>query len=255
MTWSWDCRRSMGTIGLSKTAKRRSESHLTKRVRETSCCSRVRATRTRRFCAIARLSSTIARRRERFCAARGFRSSRRRSNRMEKGGAGNLCVAGAISYPEGLRLKLKQSPLETECGGEWRKWLKRWVSRCPRGSTPWPGWPVCRLILVPFSRENCLSPYAVRVTMDTVLLPGLWLRAQRPGWWRATVRQNTRRKFAQDFLLSRTRSAGCIAWPHALARFGGKRSRDERSGAWRGRSARPPQKKFWRRSWARGSAF
>ena len=98
----------------------------------------------------------------------------------------------AISYPESLRLKLKQSPLETECGGEWRKWLKRWVSRCPRVLTPWPGWPACRLIHALFGPENCLSPYAVRVTMDTVLLPGLWLVERRPGWWRANGHRNTR---------------------------------------------------------------
>src|SRR4029077_14183180 len=46
--------------------------------------------------------------------------------------------------------------------------------------------------------------------------------ARGPGWWRANAGQNTRREFAENFLSSRTRSAGCTAWPHALARFGGR---------------------------------
>ena len=113
---------------------------------------------------------------------------------------------------------------------QWRKWLKRWVCRFPRGLTPWPGWPACRLILVRFSPENCLSPYAVRVTMDTVLLPGLWLAERRPGWWRGSAHRNTRRKFAENSLLSTTRSPDCTAWPHALATGGGRGNRARRIG-------------------------
>jgi UDP-N-acetylmuramoyl-tripeptide--D-alanyl-D-alanine ligase len=124
-------------------------------------------------------------------------------------------------------LKLKLSPLETECGGEWRKWLKRWVSRCPRVLTPWPGWPACRLILGRFSPENCLSPYAVRVTMDTVLLPGLWVVERQPGWWRGSACRNTRRTFAENFLSSTTHSTDCTAWPRVLAGSIGKTTTKE----------------------------
>ena len=76
----------------------------------------------------------------------------------------------------------------------------------PPGSTPWPGWPVSRLIPAPFSQESCSSPYTDRVTMDTITSPALWRRALRPGSWRVTVFQATRRKFAGACLPSMTRS-------------------------------------------------
>ena len=40
--------------------------------------------------------------------------------------------------PESLRLRVKPSSLETRCGGQWFKWLKRWVSALPRARPPGP---------------------------------------------------------------------------------------------------------------------
>ena len=93
----------------------------------------------------------------------------------------------------------------------------------PTGSTPWPGWPASRLILVPFSPENCSSPYTVRVTMDTVLSPRHWLAGLRPGWWRASgwpeyPPEIQARLFAVDDTLAalqRLASRACEIWRKA----------------------------------------
>src|SRR5207248_6196025 len=65
----------------------------------------------------------------------------------------------------------KTNPLRNLCGGRLHKWLAVWVLGRERGSTPWPGWPACRLILARFVPENCSWPSTDRVTMDTIMWP------------------------------------------------------------------------------------
>ena len=59
--------------------------------------------------------------------------------------------------------------------------------RRPGASTPWPGWPVSRLILAPWLAASCSSPYTDRVTMDTIIVAGRWswARSRRRGARRA----------------------------------------------------------------------
>ena len=153
-------------------------------------------------------------------------------------------------------MRVKPSLLETRCGGRLFKWLKHWASRLPPGSTPWPGWPASRLIPEPFSLGNCSSRYTDRVTMDTVLWPALWLAARRLRWWRGVSSAEYPEEI-RGKAVCRGRHARrlCSVWPLAPAKSGEvRRSRgtaDRRR--WRGRWAKPPQKKFSRRFWARGS--
>ncbi len=125
---------------------------------------------------------------------------------------------------------MKPSPLETQCGGRLVKWLKLWVSRLPRASTPWPGWPASRLILARFNPENCSSPYTVRVTMDTIMWLRLWRAEQQPGWWRANASRNTPKKSAENFLRWTTLSAPSTNWPRAHAHAGAQAKPGRRIG-------------------------
>ena len=93
----------------------------------------------------------------------------------------------------------------------------------PSGLDPWPGWPASRLTLAPFSLENCSSPYADRVTMDTVLWPGRWSGELRPGWWRGSASESTPAKSGQSSSPWTTRSSLCSDWPRGRARSGGRR--------------------------------
>ena len=51
----------------------------------------------------------------------------------------------------------------------------------PGASTPWPGWPVSRLILGPWLAASYSSRYTDRVTMDTISWWRPWMRARWPG--------------------------------------------------------------------------
>ena len=62
----------------------------------------------------------------------------------------------------------KRNPLRRLCSGRLHRWLARWVLGRGQDSTPWPGWPVSRLILARYVLENCSSPYTDRVTTDTI---------------------------------------------------------------------------------------
>ncbi len=106
------------------------------------------------------------------------------------------------------------------------------VAPLPRGSTPWPGWPASRLILAPFSLANCSSPYADRVTMDTISWPGHWSGGAAAG---VVARErfaeypgrNPRKAFRRGRHARRAAAAG-LARMRDLAR---RRSRGRRIGA------------------------
>src|SRR5207249_2155553 len=65
-----------------------------------------------------------------------------------------------------VRYWTKTNPLRSLCGGRLHRWLALWVLGQERDSTPWPGWPACRLILARFAPENCLWPSTDRVTTE-----------------------------------------------------------------------------------------
>ena len=94
----------------------------------------------------------------------------------------------------------------------------------PAGLDPWPGWPASRLTRELSSPGNCSSPYADRVTMDTVLLPGCWTGALRPGWWRATLRRVPGGNPREASLPWTIRSPLCSGWPLGRAKSGGRDS-------------------------------
>src|SRR2546429_8614879 len=90
---------------------------------------------------------------------------------------GDLSKGGALKTlrtQRGVRYWGKTNPLRNLCGGRLHRWLTLWVLGRGRDSTPWPGWPVCRLILARFVPENCSSPSTDRVTMDTPMWPVRW---------------------------------------------------------------------------------
>src|SRR5579862_8223014 len=221
----------------------------TKRSLGTSCCWLARATRIIRFCATARSSLTIAKRLARFCGAKAIPKSAPKNSWFGT----KFAVFGNVFDQVVLRATI--SPLETQCGGQRFKWPKPWVSRFPRASIPWPGWPASRLILARFGLENCSSRYAVRVTMDTPLSLKHFLAELWPGWWRAKGYKNTPRICGENYSRWKTRSSRCTGWRHELARFGGVRNRGDESVRWRGPLAKQPRKKSLRRLWARGSAY
>src|SRR5260370_15686808 len=135
----------------------------------------------------------------------------------------------------------KTNPLRNLCGGRLHKWLARWVLRRGRDSTPWPGWPACRLILARFVPENCSSPSTDRVMMDTTMWPVLWNEAQLQRWWRRANYPGTRARLAADALQWPTLSRGSSSLRARCVNPGaGKLS------AARGLSARPPRKRSWR---------
>ena len=111
------------------------------------------------------------------------------------------------------------------------------------------------MILAPFSPENCLSPYAVRVTTDTILLPGLWLAARRPGWWRAErfaeYAEEIRGKLfvVDDTLdaLQRLAARACEIWREAKP--------GRKIGGVAGSVGKTTTKEILAALWARGSAF
>src|SRR5580698_7822355 len=79
----------------------------------------------------------------------------------------------------------KANPLRHLCGGRLHKWLALWVLGRGRDSTPWPGWPVSRLILARYVPENCSLPSTDRVTMDTITFRVHWGVEPSLRWWRS----------------------------------------------------------------------
>src|ERR1700683_318244 len=239
----------MPSTALSRTATWRWKWPSTKRNPEISFCWPEKSMKIIRFCATVHLSSTIAKKLERFCGAKAI------PRKAPKSSLFGAKFAVLETVLERVVLRATISPLETQCGGPQFKWPKLWVSRFPRASTPWPGWPASRLILARWGLENCSSRYAVRVTMDTTLslrhfLAGLW-----PGWWRARGYQNIRRFCSESYSPCRTRSSRCTGWRGELAEFGGARNRGGESVRWPAPLAKQPRKKSLRRLWARGSAY
>ena len=140
----------------------------------------------------------------------------------------------------------KTNPLRNLCGGRLHRWLALWVLGRERGSTPWPGWPVCRLILARYVPENCSWPSTDRVTTDTITWPARWSSAPLQPWWRKPSSHSLRAGWAAAAFPLRTLSRPSSNW---LAPFG-------KPGAGKlpaspVRSARPPRRKFWRPCWAR----
>src|SRR5256886_6319462 len=88
---------------------------------------------------------------------------------LSKGGA-----LKTLKTQRGVRYWSKTNPLRNLCGGRLHRWLTLWVLGRGTDSTPWPGWPACRLILARFVPENCSSPSTDRVTMDTIMWPVRW---------------------------------------------------------------------------------
>ena len=137
------------------------------------------------------------------------------------------------------------------------KWLKRWVSRRPRGSTPWPGWPASRLILALFEPgELFIAIHGPRHDGHDFVAGALAGGAAAGVVARERAVGIRDEKFAENSLSSTTRSTRLQRLASRACESvaeGETGTKDRR--AWRARSARPPQKKFWRRWWARGSAF
>ena len=76
-------------------------------------------------------------------------------------------------------------------------------TRAGAGLDPWPGWPVCRLILARYVQENCSSPYTDRVTTDTITCR-MRLQARSAGGCRGRV---------ASIAVYRMGSIECLPWP------------------------------------------
>src|SRR5260370_22807889 len=85
---------------------------------------------------------------------------------LSKGGAHKT-----LRTQRAVRYWSKTNPLRNLCGGRLHRWLTLWVLGRGRDSTPWPGWPACRLILARFVPEECSLPAADRVTPVTTIWP------------------------------------------------------------------------------------
>ena len=132
---------------------------------------------------------------------------------------------------------------------EWRKWLKHWVSRFPRGSTPWPGWPASRLTLVLVQPGELFIAIRGPRHDGHGFVAGALAGARRPGWWRATAHRNTHPKFAAKlFVVDDTLDGAATPGLARLRSVAEGETGTKDRAAWQGRSERPPQKKFWRRS-------
>ena len=106
-----------------------------------------------------------------------------------------------------------------------------------------------------FNLESCSSPYTGRIMTGTIMSPRPWIPAQHPDSWRGSAcgairRKSRKRLFAVDDTLAALQRLAT-----ARVNGGGKRSREGSSEPWPVRWARPPQKKFLRRLWARGSEY
>ena len=140
----------------------------------------------------------------------------------------------------------KYSVLRKLCGGRLNRWLTRWRENRGVESTPWPGWPVCRLILARYVRgelfiaihgprndghdyvADILESGAVAAVVAEPVV------SRYPGWM-------------QD---------RCITVPDTLEALHAWHGRYEKSGVRKyagspGQSARPQRKRSWRHCWAR----
>jgi len=87
------------------------------------------------------------------------------------------------------------------------------------GWTPWPGWPVSRLILALYVPENSSLPYTVRLTMDTTMWPPPWRAGQWRQWWRS--RSSRSIGWLQDRCITvPIPSRRCTSWHAQCARIG-----------------------------------
>src|SRR5260370_17972398 len=114
----------------------------------------------------------------------------------------------------------KTNPLRNLCGGRLHRWLTLWVLGRGRDSTPWPGWPACRLILAQFVPENCSSPSTDRVTMDTTMWPVRWNAEQLRRWWRGRSYRDTRAPSEIDALRGPAPSGRSSKWRARGANLG-----------------------------------
>ncbi len=141
----------------------------------------------------------------------------------------------------------KTSVLRKLCGGRLNRWLTRWRESRGAESTPWPGWPVCRLILARYVRgelfiaihgpRNDGHDYVAAVLESGAVAAVVAepVVSRYPGWM-------------QD---------RCITVPDTLEalhtlgtrrpqRLGQENLRDHRL-----RRAKPQRKRSWRHCWAR----
>ena len=140
----------------------------------------------------------------------------------------------------------KANPLRHLCGGRLHKWLALWVLGRGRDLTPWPGWPVSRLILARYVPENCSSLSTDRVMTDTILWPLRWSAERSRRWWQKRKLGAMRAELGNAASPWRTLSKRSN---NSLARCGklGAGKLPASPGPW----ARPPRKRSWRHCWAR----
>src|SRR5258708_8278439 len=107
----------------------------------------------------------------------------------------NLSRGGALKTLKNERAVgcwTKTNPLRNLCGRRLQRWLAVWVLGRGQDSSPWPGWPVCRLILARYVPENCSWPSTDRVTTDTIMWPVRWSWELWRPWWRKRISGNLR---------------------------------------------------------------
>src|SRR5256884_4673424 len=142
---------------------------------------------------------------------------------LSKGGA-----LKTLRTQRAVRYWSKTNPLRNLCGGRLHRWLTLWVLGRGRDSTPWPGWPACRLILARFVPENCSSLSTDRVTMDTTMWPVPWKAEQLRQWWRRRSFRDTRSQSETDRKSTRLNSShGYISYAVFCLKKKKKRSSNE----------------------------